>query len=90
MTAEKEATIAANLRSKGFWLSVVSAVLALIVAFGVPLSAHQVSVLEDAAGIIIALILGISGTAIVHAHNAARLAALAASAPEAPHADHVD
>jgi uncharacterized membrane protein len=90
MTAAQEAARAANLHSKSFWLTVVSAVLAIVVAFGVPLSAHQVSVLEDAAGIIIALILGISGTAMVHAHNAARLAMGSAPAPETTHADHVD
>jgi uncharacterized membrane protein len=90
MTAEHEAALAANLRSKSFWLSVVSAVLAIVVAFGVPLSAHQVAVLEDAAGIIIALILGLSGTAIVHARNAARLALTPAPTAETAHANHVD
>jgi uncharacterized membrane protein len=83
MTSQSEAQIAQDLRSKSFWISVVSAVLAIVVALGVPLTASQVHTLEDAAGIVIALILGLSGTAMVHAHNAAKLAVAEAQAKPA-------
>ena len=73
MTTQSEMRIAQELRTKSFWLTIVGVVLTVIVALGVPLTPSQVHTLTDAAGILIALILGLSGTAMVHAHNAAKL-----------------
>jgi len=82
--------ISERIHSTTFWLGVISTVLSLIVAFGVPLTTAQQHVLLAAAGIIISLILGGSAVSAAHARtvDAAPESANSHAANPTPPASH--
>lgn len=74
MNATTELQASARWRQISFWTAVIGALGALVTALYPGLSASQVKSLEDAAMVVVGLILSAAGISIVHAHNAARLA----------------
>lgn len=73
-TAQGELAISKLIHTKSFWMAIVSAVLTVLAMF-LPVSSHNLSIIRDAVSIIVAMILGGSGVAMVHAHTAALIAA---------------
>lgn len=67
-------TLSSAIHSKTFWVAVVSAILSVITAAGVPLTAQQTSIIEGSIAIIISFVLGGSAVAVAHAKAAASLA----------------
>lgn len=73
-------TLSNAIHTKTFWTAVTSAIITVIVAFGVPITSSQKTLLESAVAIIVSLILGGHAVAAAHARAAATLAAEAQKA----------
>lgn len=68
-----------DVHKKTFWVGLVGAGLAIAGAFGLPIDTQQASMLQDGAGVLIAMVLGGSAVSVVHAHAAAKIAGKAGS-----------
>lgn len=71
--ALKHLNLSKDIHQKTFLLGIVSAILTTAVALGVPMTAHQTVMIQDAAGMIIAMVLGGSAVSIVHGQAASKL-----------------
>lgn len=67
-------TISQAIHTKTFWIAVVSAILSVLMALGLPISASQAKLIEGAIAIIVSMILGGSAVAYAHAKAASMLA----------------
>ena len=66
-------TLSQAIHSKAWWTAVVGAILTVIVAFGVPLTAAQEKLILGAVAIIVSIVLGGSAVSYAHAKAAATL-----------------
>ena len=62
--------VAQRIHTVSFWVTVVSALLSVLVALGVPLTTSQTQVILAAVGVIATLFLGSSAVAVSHAKAA--------------------
>lgn len=74
ITAVSEQNLGTKVHSISFWLGIFSALGGIVTTFFPNLSGSQVKTLEDAAAIVVTLILSGTAVALVHMHNAAKLA----------------
>lgn len=66
-------TLSQAIHSKTFWTAIVSAILTVVMAFGVNLSATQEKMILGAVAIIVSIVLGGSAVSYAHAKAAASL-----------------
>lgn len=74
ISAMDHLTLSNAIHTKTFWTAIVSAILTVVIAFGVPITSSQKSLLESAVAVIVATILGGHAVAAAHAKAAATLA----------------
>ncbi len=73
-------TLSNAIHTKTFWTAIVSAILTVVVAFGVPITSSQKTLLESAVAIIVSIILGGHAVAYAHAKAAASVSQAEAQA----------
>ena len=67
-------TLSQAIHSKAWWTAIIGAILTVVTAFGVPLSATQEKMILGAVAIIVSIVLGGSAVAYAHAKAAAQMA----------------